>query len=236
MTPLVVVSDFDGTITQKDLVVALTTWAHPPNQALVEAINRQEVGLKEGLDRLFAQLPSHRKEEYRHFLARTAMLRPGFSRALAWMKFHNVPFYVASNGLDFIVEPLLDGLVPLDHIFSNQAVFSRSFITINWARPCQPPCVGGCGLCKTSVIEDLRRKHQAPVVLVGDGVTDWPASAHADYVIARSRLADLLTRDGRPYQPFDSFDDVIQIIAGLFPVTGKGQAFSVRGAKGPKAP
>lgn len=212
--PFVVVSDFDGTITQDDLVVALTCHVNPDNRAIVNRINARELDLTTGLTRLFETLPSERKPEYVTFLREQVSFRAGFHQFQAVLADSRIPFYIVSNGLDFMLEavlgPIQEGTA---HRIVNQARFDGESIRIDWRYPCTPPCPGGCGLCKHAVVRELRAKYQAPVIFVGDGVTDFNGAQAADQVFARSRLAQYLERTGTPYQPFDRFDTVLD---GLF--------------------
>ncbi|WP_207711448.1 MtnX-like HAD-IB family phosphatase [Sulfobacillus harzensis] len=207
--PFVVVSDFDGTITERDLVVALTTRFNPANQTVVDQINARQLHLKEGLEILFQTLPSADRSTYESFLRNEAIFRTGFHRFERLLEDARIPFYIVSNGLDFMLNAVLGENSPHAVRMANQARFDGEVIQIGWQYPCTPPCPGGCGLCKHAVVEELRRRYQAPVVFIGDGVTDFNGALHADTVFARSRLADFLEQAGKPYIPFDSFDDIM---------------------------
>jgi len=208
--PFVIVSDFDGTITEEDLVVALTTFVDPENIDRVRRINHRQLALKPGLAQLFSTLPSNRRAEYEAFCAQTGRLRSGyhaFRRALASQ---GIPFYLVSNGLDFIIDAVLGPPTAGEYRIVNRAVFDTSEITIDWQYPCEPPCPGGCGLCKHRVIRELQSQYQVPVVLIGDGITDWNGAQVADRVYARSRLGEMMTAHHMPYRPFETFDEVWQ--------------------------
>ncbi len=216
--PFVVVSDFDGTITNEDLVVALTTEVNPDNSAVVDRIQRRDIDLKTGLDFLFGTLKSANRSQYEAYLRETATFRNGFHRFRRLLFESQIPFYIVSNGLDFMLDAVLGDSV-LDHQrIVNQARFDEETIRITWHYPCQPPCPGGCGLCKHAVVEELRRRYLAPMIFIGDGVTDYNGALHADRVFARSRLAAYLQEAGKSFTPFESFDDVV---AELF-VLAKG--------------
>lgn len=207
--PFVVVSDFDGTITNEDLVVALTTEVNPENRTVIERIQRRDVDLKTGLDLLFGTLKSANKPAYEAYLRETATFRNGFHRFRRLLFESQIPFYIVSNGLDFMLNTVLGDAAHDHHRMVNQARFDEERIRITWHYPCQPPCPGGCGLCKYAVVNELRERHNAPIAFIGDGVTDYNGALQADRVFARSRLADYLTQAGKPLTPFESFDDVI---------------------------
>ncbi len=215
--PFVVVSDFDGTITQHDMVVALTCQVNVDNRALVDRINRRELDLKTGLSALFETLPSEDRSAYETFLAEAATFRSGYHQFQRVLSDAHIPFYIVSNGLDFMLDAVLGPKTEYgpDRI-SNHARFDTEHIAIDWDYPCQPPCPGGCGLCKHKVVSELRERHHAPIVFIGDGVTDVNGARLADHIFARSHLARFLEESSTPYTPFETFDDVL---AALFQST-----------------
>lgn len=206
--PFVVVSDFDGTITTADLVVALTTRVSEVNRDVVERINRRDLDLRDGLSQLFAALPSRDRASYEEYLRHIAQFRSGYHRFRTVLHESGIPFYIVSNGLDFMLDAVLGGSDET-HRISNTALFDEDTIHIAWRYPCAPPCPGGCGLCKHAVITELSAKYQAPVILIGDGITDFNGAQAADRVYARGHLAHLLNDVGRAYVPYDTFDDVL---------------------------
>lgn len=215
--PFVVVSDFDGTITQKDLVVALTTHVAPKNQQLITAIQRRDVSLRTGLAELFSTLPSDGKREYESYLHDTARIRPGYYQFEKVLKAASIPFYIVSNGLDFMLDAVL--LDSTTERIVNHANFDTDRITIEWQYPCLPPCPGGCGLCKYQVVDELRQQYGVPIVFIGDGVTDYNGARHADRVFSRGQLSNYLHQENVPYTPFETFDDILE---SLFVVHSEG--------------
>lgn len=213
--PLIVVSDFDGTITEEDLVVRLTTHFAPENKALVDAINAGQVPLGEGLAGLFHALPSSRVDEYRAFIQQHGRIRPGFAEFLDRLGHLNIPFYVASNGVDLILEPILKDLVPSARIYANSADLNASQIVVRWTYPCLPQAQHGCGLCKPRLIKALREQYQAPLLFIGDGVTDFAGAQEADYVLARSRLAERMALLKKPFAGFADFTDVTRYVSQM---------------------
>ncbi len=215
--PFVVILDFDGTITTNDLVVALTTRVHDANRDIVNKVNRRELELRTGLNILFSHLPSRDRQLYEEYLRHLARFRSGYHRFSAVLKDSHIPFYIVSNGLDFMLDAVL-GSTPEDGPWRicNKARFDQPSITIEWQYPCQDPCPGGCGLCKYQVVTELRERHAAPVVYVGDDITDVNGAKHADRIYARGLLAQMLGQDGVGYTQFDTFDD---ILSDLFTVT-----------------
>lgn len=208
--PFVVVSDFDGTITTSDLVVDLTTRVDEANRATVEQINRRELSLREGLAELFSRLPSADRQHYEEYLRHLARFRSGFHRFSAVLEKSGIPFYIVSNGLDFMLDAVLGSEESgSPRRISNGAHFDGPVITVDWRYPCHDPCPGGCGLCKYQVVAELSEQFAAPVIYIGDGITDINGARRADRVYARSLLAQWLESEHVPYTPFETFDDVL---------------------------
>lgn len=211
MTPsFVVVSDFDGTITTQDMLVSLVTWVDPRNIAVVERANRRELDLKTALNHMFSRLPSLNRPQYHQYLSEQVRFRPGYYRWRTALNRGDIPFYIVSNGLDFILDAVL-GDVPWPGEFriSNGARFTEPEMRIDWRYPCKNPCPGGCGLCKHRVMREIADRYDCPLVFIGDGVTDVNGAKMADKVYAWDRLASILQQDGVPFVPFDTFDDIL---------------------------
>ncbi len=209
--PFIVISDFDGTITTQDLVEALTTRVAEENRDVVNRINRRELDLKTGLNVLFSRLRSQDRPLYEEELRNLARFRSGYQPFRAALTTAKIPFYIVSNGLDFMLEAVINYTAEetTTHCISNKARFDQPHITIEWQYPCTDPCPGGCGLCKHAVVSLLRERHQAPVVYIGDGITDINGAKNADRIYARGTLAQILNNEGLRYTAFDTFYDIL---------------------------
>ena len=82
--PLIVFCDFDGTITEKDMVVRICEKFCPPVwRTIVEEILAQKKTVKEGVAEMFALIPSSKKDEVLHFALQTMRPRAGFQEFFA---------------------------------------------------------------------------------------------------------------------------------------------------------
>jgi 2-hydroxy-3-keto-5-methylthiopentenyl-1-phosphate phosphatase len=207
----VVFSDFDGTMTDRDLVVALgEAFGGGAARRLIADMETGRRSLKDGLERLYALLPTADRPRYVDFVRQEGRLRAGVKPTVAAWASKGIPFYVLSTGLDAFVTPLLTPWVPTEHIYCNRADWSGERLAVDWPFLCHPPlCQGHCGFCKLTVMNWLTPPGWG-AVLVGDGLTDALAARVADVVIARGGLAGRLERWGRPYLSFETFDDVAE--------------------------
>lgn len=211
----VIYCDFDGTITEKDNIIAIMKEFAPPEwDALKDEILSQKISIQEGVGKLFALLPSSLKDEIIQFALKQAVIRDGFKELLQLTKDEEIPFYVVSGGIDFFLHPILAPFGPFSEIFCNGADFSKNKIEILWPNDCDENCQNGCGCCKPSVIRKLKGTDDFTIV-IGDSITDLEAAKQADFVFAREYLAEKCDSLGIPYHKFETFYDCIEVIKKL---------------------
>jgi 2-hydroxy-3-keto-5-methylthiopentenyl-1-phosphate phosphatase len=212
---LVLFCDFDGTITEKDNIVAIMRKFSPPDwEAITEQILTQKISIREGVGKLFAMLPSSLREEITDFIVKEAAIRPGFAEFVRHCEQQGINLLITSGGIDFFVEPILAPFDLKAPIYCNGSDFSGETIRITWPYSCDERCSNECGMCKTSII---RRYDPASYfrVVIGDSITDLAGAKIADFVIARSLLEQKCAELKLPYRPFTTFYDVIDILQTL---------------------
>lgn len=212
----VIFCDFDGTITVNDNIVAIMKHFQPEGwDKLVELVINKEMTIREGVGRMFALLPTSRKEEVIDFAIRNVTIRAGFAELLDYCKRKDITFLVTSGGIDFFVYPVLSEFpIPKENIYCNASDFSGSHIRILWPHECDAHCHNDCGMCKTTIIRSYPTDEYERI-LIGDSVTDFEGAKLADTVFARSHLIDLCKELGLNYKPFENFYDVIQYLEEL---------------------
>lgn len=200
---MIVVSDFDGTLTIDD-VTTLYWDTHLPYDWRRELLPDTYAGKMSPLQMIargygdVARPPEALLAEAR---ARTRM-RPGLEALVAFCRGRDWPFVVVSHGLTFYIQDLLPPGIPF-------VAFAGAFDGRGW-RVELPP---GMRLTpgedfKTKVVADLRRQHPGhSTVYLGDGRLDLLAAETCDEVFAvrASKLAELCPRA----RPFDSLDEVV---------------------------
>ncbi|WP_139490534.1 2-hydroxy-3-keto-5-methylthiopentenyl-1-phosphate phosphatase [Brevibacillus dissolubilis] len=213
---LVLFCDFDGTITEKDNIVAIMKRFAPDGwQEITEQILSQKIGIQEGVGKLFAMLPTSLKQDIIDFVVNEAKIRPGFGEFVQFCEEAGIKLLITSGGIDFFVYPYL-APYNLNEIYCNASDFSGENILITWPNSCDDECSnkGNCGMCKTKVIRQYDPKQYYRVV-IGDSITDLAGAKIADFVIARSLLVEKCEELGLPYQPFTTFYDVIDTLKTL---------------------
>lgn len=214
----VIYCDFDGTITEKDNIIAIMKEFAPPEWDFIKNdILSQKISIQQGVGKLFAMLPCSLKDEIVQFSKRNAIIRRGFEDFLQLTKDEGIPFYVVSGGIDFFVYPIMKSFDLLENIYCNSADFSNETIQILWPNNCDDLCQNGCGCCKPSLIRKLKADHDFTIV-IGDSITDLEAAKQADFVLARDFLAEKCEQLGIKYQKFETFFDCIESIKDLIGV------------------
>lgn len=213
---LVLFCDFDGTITEKDNIIAIMRRFAPPQwEDLTRQILGQEISVQEGVGRLFSLLPSSLKEEITQYIVQEATIRPGFAQFVQFCKEKEIELLITSGGIDFFVEPILAPFELPGPIYCNGSDFSKDTIAITWPHACDDACQNGCGMCKTTIIRRYNPAHYYRVV-IGDSITDLAGAKIADHVIARSLLLEKCEELALPHHPFSTFHDVIDTLQNLW--------------------
>jgi 2-hydroxy-3-keto-5-methylthiopentenyl-1-phosphate phosphatase len=184
------VLDWDGTCTVSDsLVDAIATFGD-------ERVYRRQFG-SYGAS-LAAEVGTIRAgaDEVSAWAAEHVRVSPGLHELAA--RFSPM---IVSSGLPQLIAPVLarEGLEL--EVRSNSAEPDPGGWRLSFRD--EGPCPVCGDMCK-------RRSLPAgqPLVYVGDGVSDLCAALAADRVFARDWLATALEREGTPFEPFETLDDV----------------------------
>lgn len=197
--------DFDGTTSTVDVGRSFfTTFSNGRVLPLVEKWAKREISSFECL-REEAKLIQASEADLDEFSLQFG-IDPGFSDLYDLCVSNDIPVYIVSDGLDLYIRSIMQrhgfGHVP---VLANHAIFKSGKLEIEF--PYLDDSCGHCGNCKGSAIERLRRNGDRSI-FVGDGYSDLCAVNVADYLFAKSDLADYLTRSGKEFLPFDTLKDV----------------------------
>jgi len=201
-----VLVDFDGTACAHDVAFDLLTafgtdgWARYDDD-----IDAGTIGLREGISGQAAMIPADDRTLLSYALQHCPM-DPTFRPFVGWCGSFGVPVTLVSDGFGFYIPPLL----------RKHGIDGVDVITNTWGRDGDraglafgnghPECVG-CGTCKMQAVVNARDA-LGTVAFVGDGSTDRYGALYSDVVFAKGHLAVVCERDGVPFVPWESFDDV----------------------------
>lgn len=208
----VIFCDFDGTVTERDNIIAIMNEFGPDGwDEIKEAVLDRSISIREGVGKMFSLLPVSKKEEIIHFAVQNAKIRPGFQDFLDYASEEGIPVYIVSGGIDFFIEPIIQQFGPLADVYCNRSNFSGDTIKIEWPNSCDDQCTNDCGCCKPSIMRKLEKSSSYKIV-IGDSVTDLEAAKQADLVLARDYLKDKCEEWEIEHRPFETFYDCIEAL------------------------
>jgi 2,3-diketo-5-methylthio-1-phosphopentane phosphatase len=214
----IVFTDFDGTITQRDVTDEILAQLAQPSWRDVELEwTRGLIGSRQCLERQIALVDT--SVEDLDALIDAVPIDPGFASFYRFTHQRGVPLYVLSEGFDYVIARVLQRAGMLDPVRNGMQVFS-SALRVEGRRlipsfpHSSPPCEHGCGTCKAALLRRLGEgKH--PIIFVGDGLSDRFAVDEADVVFAKRQLLAYCQEHGKVCRPFSTFADVEQAVSGM---------------------
>jgi 2-hydroxy-3-keto-5-methylthiopentenyl-1-phosphate phosphatase len=207
---MLIICDFDGTVTARDTNSAIARRFAPEAYANVEGrLGSRELTLREVLATEFAAI--HAELDVVVEAALEIPFRAGFEQLLDGAAGSGARVLLLSSGFHELIEPMLerDGLRERVPLVANRIEFGADGGQITWR---DLPTCELCGEpCKRHDVAKLRAEHAAdgaPVVFVGDGFSDRCGAETADRIFARDNLATYLDAQGVAYEPWDDFHEI----------------------------
>ena len=208
MSQRTLVVDFDGTITEQDVLdeIARRFGDDEVYREVDEALDRNGITLHEVLRREFepVRAPLGEVVEWIHA---NASIRPGFGELVELARERGWRLVVVSSGFRQLIEPVLEraGFEGLE-LVSNEVDPDPEGWRITFFDESRCEICGEA--CKRMTVRSV--VDGGEVVYVGDGYSDRCAAEDADLVFARRGLAAYLTERGVPFEPFDDFFQIAE--------------------------
>ena len=211
----IVVTDFDGTLTDKDVGNELSKEALGPYFYDTHGrYKKGEFGLRELQQKIWQNFPMTESlliERSMHH----GQFRPGVSEFLAKCAKQNIPVYVASCGVRQYIESVLSKLEPearsaVHEIRCNEAEFGptgiKRFLPPTAAADCPYP------LDKGAWALEIAARHPGRKLLgIGNGTSDrsfWP---RVHKLAATEGLADWCRANNVPFTAFEDFRSLLDL-------------------------
>lgn len=200
------VSDFDGTLTDKDFyhIVMdkyLKDWAPGYYD---EWIKTKRIDV-EFLNKIFGAMDRNEEEILEDILA--LPLDPYAMDFIKQVERSGGDFFILSAGTSYYIVKLLAHyniknitVISMEGIYQNRGIqilpdSSSEFYSDKW------------GVDKEKVIISLKQEYEK-VFFAGDSEPDMGAAKVADYAFARNKLQDLLRSADIPFMPFNKYNEI----------------------------
>jgi 2-hydroxy-3-keto-5-methylthiopentenyl-1-phosphate phosphatase len=204
------VVDFDGTITQEDLLDTIAgTFGDPiVYQEVEDGLHEGRLPLREVITREFEPVTKP-LEEVVDWELETVRVRPGFRELVRLAQERGWRFVVVSSGFHELIEPILEREGVEVELHANRVDPRPDGWVVDWRY--EDDCEACGESCKRSVVRNL--VDGGEVVYVGDGYSDRCAAEDSDLVFATRGLARYLDERGIPYEHFDDFHEIAARLA-----------------------
>lgn len=216
----VIFCDFDGTITQLDVTdEILAQLAHPSWREVEQEWACGSIGSRECLERQMALVEASAAEL--NGLIDAVPIDPHFSSLLRLVEAGRLPFYVLSDGFDYVIRRVLKRagingcLRNGTHLFASALRVEGRRLLTSFPHSALP-CKHGCATCKAEIMRRLNGGRH-PVVFIGDGLSDRFAVEEADVVFAKRQLLAYCREKGITCHPFETFAEVETALKELLP-------------------
>ena len=200
------VSDFDGTITLRDVGDHLLLHYGFSDRKTIEESYSLKVRVEDFMKRAFAGAKLT-EEVIAGFVREKVRARAGFRDFILFCESAGVPFEIASGGIDLYADPFFK-----KHGVSVKSFFGRARVVKGGIR-IDYPFLKRMDLSafKASRVSRLKRAGYR-VVFFGDGPNDLKAAELADKVYATGRLLRLCRERGVAASPLMDFNKAIRFI------------------------
>ncbi|MBN2223935.1 MAG: HAD family hydrolase [Deltaproteobacteria bacterium] len=204
----IVVSDFDGTISTRDISYEiLDRFSTGGWQGVDEAYARGEIGSQEAFRLILEKIKATKSELIDHINQLSPPIDPRFVEFYRYIRERGIDLVILSDGFLFYIKLLLEreGITDIP-IYANDIIEDKTG-TLVPIFPYHNGQCDKCGNCKSNIVKKLKEDHDH-IIFVGDGYSDLCASELADTLFAKRQLMKHAAETRRPFTYFHDFADV----------------------------
>ena len=209
-----VFSDFDGTITYKDLgdeIFREFGEFEPYHSQLIDGKLKIADYWKKVCSTL--RVGEHEIRNY----AGEQEIDPYFAKFTELCHEMNIPINIISDGFDVYITTVLEKAGITDVGLScNRMIFGRDGTPEPLFPLASESCNCLCASCKRNAMLN-KTDIDTVIVFIGDGYSDYCAAEHSDLIFAKGALAAYCNANKIPHYPYRSFADVIRIFKNILP-------------------
>lgn len=204
--PFVFVSDFDGTLTDKDFyLLIMDDYLGDKGKELYDAWKRKEYKDIDFLGLIFKSINRNEDEIMED------ILRIPFDKYAADfiqnVKDAGGDFVILSAGTSYYIHRVLQAKGICDvTVYSNEGYYNEKGIHLK-KDSSSPYYSEMYGIDKALVVSDLKEKYEK-LYYAGDSAPDVKAAMLSNVAFAKGRLQAMLHSEGHPFIPIKSFKDI----------------------------
>ena len=210
--PPAVLTDFDDTAAVQNVAeLLLERFGRPDWTAVRQRFRDGALSLKEYQEITFLDIRAD-KIAMQEYVRSRACFRPGFAALWQYCQANGLPMCVVSQGLDFYVQALLDGIgLPGVPVYAVDTTFDDNGRIAGYAYAFTNPDAPELGNSKAVLVQRFQQQGHH-VFFMGDGRSDFEAGTVADTVFAHRQMAAMCDDAGVAYIPFTDFAPVLDAV------------------------
>lgn len=205
---ILIVCDFDGTACTVDMGnKILNRFAGDGWRDINRAYCASEIGSRVAYTKVGPLFRGSRGEMV-EFVRANASMDPSFEDFYHFCSQRGYDLKIASDGLDFYIETVLEkhGLADIEY-YSNTVLFTDGE-GLKIGFPHLNDRCGHCGTCKSGIVKELRSRYDR-IIYVGDSYSDVCPSGFADLVFAKFILYEKCRENGTACIRYENFFDIM---------------------------
>ena len=202
--------DFDGTVTEMDLLDTIARdFGDPEVYAEVDrGLDEGNLPLRDVITREFEPVTTPLDEVVQWELD-NVRVRGGFREFVDFAREQGWRVVIVSSGFHELIEPILEREGVEVELHANRVDPSTDGWRVHWRYDAS---CDSCGeSCKRSIVQELAGDDE--LVYIGDCYSDRCAAEASDFVFATRGLAEYLDDQRISYERFDDFHDVVRGLA-----------------------
>ena len=211
--PYIVLCDFDGTISKKDVTdTLLDHFGNKKCEQLEQQWREGRIGSRECMRQQIANMDAS-LAQIDEVLAQIE-IDPTFCAFIDFAQSEQLNVHIVSDGLDYAIQSILKRY-KLDFlpVYANKLLhdYQRSWqLQFPYTNA---DCVKASGNCKCQHRYQLTEFKK--VFYVGDGASDFCIADKVDLVFSKDKLIDFCQQYQIPFQPISAFSDVVTALPNL---------------------
>lgn len=212
--------DFDGTISEVDVIDAIlekfadSRWLETENEWI-----EGKIGSRECLRKQFSYVQASSEQLFE--FVDTLNIDEGFQSVLNFCREMDLNVHIISDGFEEYIGRMLDRYLTDPFEMERITVSANSLISLGenqWATTFphfDEVCVDGCATCKPAVMQ-LHNPFSANTIFVGDGMSDRFAAQSANFIFAKSKLAEYCYQNSITHTSYRSLNEVAESLEKAF--------------------